>query len=58
MINRGNARPQNPGLPLAPVRKTSTGGQQMTSLKSRLYSPLLIAAVTVLAATGGAFRIN
>lgn len=30
----------------------------MTSLKSRLYSPLLIAAVTVLAATGGAFRIN
>lgn len=30
----------------------------MTSLKTRLYSPLLITAVTVLAATGGAFRGN
>ena len=30
----------------------------MTSLKTRLYNPLLIAAVTVLAATGGAFRVQ
>ena len=30
----------------------------MTNLKTRLYNPVLIAAVTVLAATGGAFRIN
>ena len=30
----------------------------MSSLKTRLYSPLLITAVTVLAATGGAFRVN
>ncbi|CAN5248764.1 hypothetical protein BH20ACT16_BH20ACT16_05800 [soil metagenome] len=28
----------------------------MTSFKTRLYSPALIAVVTVLAATGGAFR--
>lgn len=28
----------------------------MTSLKSRLYNPILIVAVTVFAATGGAFR--
>ena len=28
----------------------------MTSLKTRLYSPLFIAAITVLASTGGAFR--
>ena len=28
----------------------------MTSLKTCLYSPLLITVVTVLAATGGAFR--
>jgi hypothetical protein len=30
----------------------------MTSLKTRLYSPLLITAVTVIAATGGGFRAN
>lgn len=30
----------------------------MTSLKTRLYNPLLIAVVTVVAATGGGFRIN
>lgn len=30
----------------------------MTNLKTRLYNPFLIAAVTVLAATGGAFRVN
>ncbi len=30
----------------------------MTSLKTRLYNPLLIAAVAVLAATGGAFRVQ
>lgn len=30
----------------------------MTSVKTRLYSPVLVAAVTVLAATGGAFRIT
>ncbi len=30
----------------------------MTSLKTRLYNPLLITAVTILAATGGAFRIK
>lgn len=28
----------------------------MTSLKTRLYSPILVAAVTVIAATGGGFR--
>lgn len=28
----------------------------MTSLKTRLYSPALIATIAVLAATGGAFR--
>lgn len=28
----------------------------MTSLKTRLYSPMLITAITVLAAAGGAFR--
>ena len=28
----------------------------MTRLKSSLYNPVLIVAVTVLAATGGAFR--
>jgi hypothetical protein len=28
----------------------------MTSLKTRLYSPVLIAALTVLAATGASFR--
>lgn len=31
---------------------------QMTRLKSRLYSPVLVAAVTALAASGGAFRIT
>ena len=30
----------------------------MTNLKTRLYNPILIAAVTVLAATGASFRIN
>lgn len=30
----------------------------MTSLKSRLYSPLLITVVTVVAATGGGFRTS
>lgn len=30
----------------------------MTSVKNRLYSPVLVAAITVLAATGGAFRIT
>lgn len=30
----------------------------MPNLKTRLYNPLLVAAVTVLAATGGAFRIT
>jgi hypothetical protein len=30
----------------------------MTSLKTRLYSPAVIAAITLLAATGGAFRVN
>jgi hypothetical protein len=28
----------------------------MTSLKTRLYSPVLITAITVLAATGASFR--
>lgn len=30
----------------------------MTSLKTRLYSPILVAAVTVIAATGGGFRMG
>ncbi len=30
----------------------------MTSLKTRLYSPIVIVAISVLAASGGAFRIN
>jgi hypothetical protein len=30
----------------------------MTSLKTRLYSPALIIAVTVLAATGASFRVG
>jgi hypothetical protein len=30
----------------------------MTSLKSRLYSPVLIVAITVLAATGASFRVG
>lgn len=30
----------------------------MTRLKTRLYSPLLVAAVTVLAASGAAFRVG
>lgn len=30
----------------------------MTSLKTRLYSPLLITIVTIVAATGGGFRAN
>ncbi len=30
----------------------------MTRLKTRLYSPALVAAITVLAASGGAFRIT
>ncbi len=30
----------------------------MTSFKRRLYSPALMTAITVFAATGGAFRIK
>jgi hypothetical protein len=30
----------------------------MTSLKTRLYSPVLIAALTVFAATGAVFRVG
>jgi len=30
----------------------------MTRIKSRLYSPALITAITVLAASGAAFRIG
>lgn len=30
----------------------------MTSLKARLYNPLLITVVTVLASTGAGFRAN
>ncbi len=30
----------------------------MTSLKSRLYSPLLVTAVTIFAAVGAGFRGN
>lgn len=30
----------------------------MTSLKSRLYTPAVVAVITILAASGGAFRIT
>ena len=35
---------------------TTPSEVEMTSLKTRLYSPALITAITVLAATGASFR--